>query len=223
MLLVVEDSPMVARAYARTLGRYQRTKTVHGAAEARAALAAARTITGLIVDVLLPDGSGLDLLAHAREAGHTMPALVISGHAGGKEVLDRCFRLKASFLQKPVKPGTLLAFAKEVARIAARGEDGPTREELLAVAEDWRVRYRLTPREHEFLVATLQGESREVFSARRGLAFNTVRKHATRLLAKTRHASLRVLVRAAYAQASRDALAAVICRPLDPSHPPLVT
>lgn len=202
MLLLVEDDARLARACARALGRYQSTKIVGDLASARAALATTQSITGLIIDVFLPDGTGLDLLDEARAAGLGVPALLVSGHAG-LEILEHCFRLDAQFLTKPVPAELLADFAKRTVHIANRATRAASRADLLAVAERWRARCRLTRTEYEILLAILEGESRESIALRRGCTFHTVRKHVGNLLTKVGYPSRLQLVRAIEAEAER--------------------
>src|SRR5207248_11713280 len=77
--LRVEDDPAIARAIGRLLAKSRPTHHVSRVAEAKAALEDATSWTGLVVDIGLPDGSGLDVLSAAREKWPTLPALVLTG------------------------------------------------------------------------------------------------------------------------------------------------
>lgn len=54
----------------------------------------------MIIDVHLPDMSGVDLLAQLRDDGVELPAILVSGRAGSE--LNGPARFKAPFLQKPL-------------------------------------------------------------------------------------------------------------------------
>ena len=98
----------------------------HGHAVQRAAsLAAARaelatgTLELAVVDVALPDGSGLDFCRAVRSAGHDFPILVLSARA---EVTDRIAGHDAGADDYLCKP---FATAELVARVQALSRRGP--------------------------------------------------------------------------------------------------
>src|SRR5205814_8217818 len=90
-------------------------------AEARSALDDRHApLDALLLDLHLPDGSGLDLLRELRGAGATRPLPVIVLTAEGDErVLGEAEQLGAALLTKPFSPSKLTA------RIAAMLDDGP--------------------------------------------------------------------------------------------------
>ncbi|MBL1078378.1 response regulator transcription factor [Nocardia sp. 2] len=55
----------------------------------------------LVVDRGLPDGDGLDLVAGARRAGHTVPALILTGRDGLHDRLDGFEQGADDYLTKP--------------------------------------------------------------------------------------------------------------------------
>ena len=65
--LIVEDEPTLARTLARTFGRHGPVEVVHSMAAARDQLENHAEWTGVILDLILPDGYGLDLLAEIRQ------------------------------------------------------------------------------------------------------------------------------------------------------------
>lgn len=124
-VLLLEDDPAIARTVAYTLGRDGMAVThsllMH---DARQQLQA-RTFDLLVLDVGLPDGSGLDLLQDLRKGavhrpGATAtPVLVLS--ARGEE-LDRVLGLELGaddYLTKPFSPRELAARIKALLRRAA--------------------------------------------------------------------------------------------------------
>ena len=75
---------------------------------------------GLLLDLHLPDGSGLDLLRELRGAARTraLPVMVLTAE-GDERVLAEAERLGAALLTKPFSPKKLTA------RIAAMLGDAP--------------------------------------------------------------------------------------------------
>jgi two-component system OmpR family response regulator len=105
---VVDDEPhigLVLRPFLEQLG--YRVSFARSLADARAVLGAAPP-DGLLLDLHLPDGSGLDFLRDLRAAGSTarLPVLVLTGE-GEERVLREARRLGAALVTKPFSPTKL--------------------------------------------------------------------------------------------------------------------
>jgi len=107
-LLVVDDEPhigLVLRPFLEQLGyRVSLARTLN---EARTALRATPA-DGLLLDLHLPDGSGLDLLRDLRKQGGTarMPVVVLTAE-GEDRILREARRLGAALVSKPFSPTKL--------------------------------------------------------------------------------------------------------------------
>ena len=122
-LLLLEDDPAIARTVAYALERDGLTVThsllMH---DARQQLQRTR-FDLLVLDVGLPDGSGLDLLRDVRNAPPTaaLPVLMLSAHG---EEIDRVLGLELGaddYLTKPFSPRELAARVKALLRRAGHG------------------------------------------------------------------------------------------------------
>ena len=108
-LLVVDDEPhigLVLRPFLEQLGySVSFAKTLD---EARSALKANPATDGLLLDIHLPDGSGLDFLRDLRSEGRTsrLPVLVLTAE-GEDRVLREARRLGAALVTKPFSPTKL--------------------------------------------------------------------------------------------------------------------
>ncbi len=114
-LLLVEDDPAIARTTAYALEREGFTVS-HSLTltDARAQLRSAPPDL-LVLDIGLPDGSGLDLCRELRQSG-TLPILVLS--AQGEEI-DRVLGLELGaddYVTKPFSPRELVARVKGLLR-----------------------------------------------------------------------------------------------------------
>jgi two-component system catabolic regulation response regulator CreB len=127
-LLLLEDDPAIARTVAYALQRDGLAVThsllVH---DARQQLASQR-FDLLVLDVGLPDGSGLDLLRELRNAAATaaLPVLMLSAHG---EEIDRVLGLELGaddYLAKPFSPRELAARVKALLRRAGHGQHAAT-------------------------------------------------------------------------------------------------
>ena len=109
-LLVVDDEPhigLVLRPYLEHLG--YRVSFARSLAEARATLRAATPLLdGMLLDLHLPDGSGLDFLRElrAQEGTARLPILVLTAE-GEERVLREARRLGAALVTKPFSPTKL--------------------------------------------------------------------------------------------------------------------
>ena len=118
-VLLLEDDPAIARTVAYALEREGLT-VVHSLLlrDARDQLRST-PVDLLVLDVGLPDGSGLDLLRELRQALRTTPVLMLS--AQGEEI-DRVVGLELGaddYLPKPFSPRELAARVKALLRRAA--------------------------------------------------------------------------------------------------------
>ena len=126
-LLLLEDDPAIARTVAYALERdglqVTHSLLVH---DARQQMASHR-FDLLVLDVGLPDGSGLDLLRDVRNAARTasLPVLMLSAHG---EEIDRVLGLELGaddYLTKPFSPRELAARVKALLRRAGNGASSP--------------------------------------------------------------------------------------------------
>ena len=101
-LLLVDDDPAFGRVLATALGRRGFTVTLAaGVAEARALLPGL-VVTHAVLDLRLPDGSGLDLIPLLRERHPTARVVVLSGYASIPTAIDAIKLGATYYLAKPV-------------------------------------------------------------------------------------------------------------------------
>ena len=182
--LVVDDEPLSARSIARMLGRLGAVDVVSSRAEACAKLDAVRAWTALVLDLRLEDGTGLEVLAHARNLNIQAPALLLSG-ALEPASINRAFRLDARVLAKPCEPEHLRQWAKE-AMLAS--EEVPCR--ITKAVQELAAKHALTPAQTEILLGTVKGIDRAEIMAARKVTENTHKTQVRAILRKTRTMSL---------------------------------
>ncbi len=115
-VLVVEDTPSTAEFIRRALESDGMQVTIAGSLEDARTYLAARVPDALVLDVELPDGSGLDLLRDPR-FGATAPAVVLSSRQAED---DRVTGLRAGAEDYVVKPFYPRELATRVRRAAER-------------------------------------------------------------------------------------------------------
>jgi two-component system, NarL family, response regulator DevR len=192
-LLLVDDHASFRESLAFLLA-HQTDITVSGQA---GSLAEARRIIPeldvdiALVDLHLPDGSGVDLIRDMRRLNPEALILVITG---ARDELSHAMALEAGasgILNKIVATSTII----EAIRRLAEGEQILTVREtmdLFRLVGNWRLQHRdvifaldsLTPREHEILEALADGLSDKEIALRFSIGAKTVRNHMTSILSK---------------------------------------
>jgi DNA-binding response OmpR family regulator len=174
-VLVVDDEPMVCEVVASYLKRDGHAVEV--AEDGRRALqvAAEQRFDLVVLDLMLPEVNGLEVLARLRELGNT-PVIILS--ARGDEG-DRVLGLELGaddYVVKPFSPRELSARVTSVLRRAGADSAGPTLQfgdlTIDPVSRDVQVRgdpVQLTRREFD-LLAFLAGSPRQVFTRTQLLA-----------------------------------------------------
>ena len=127
--LVLEDDPPIARRLARLVRAHGVPVVAGSVREAISALDEGGPLSGLILDVGLPDGSGLDVLAHDRKTHPTTPALVLTGDTE-RETINAAYSLGAAYLVKPVE-------LKAIERFLARAIETGFVARLNRVVQAW--------------------------------------------------------------------------------------
>ncbi|MET0341714.1 MAG: response regulator transcription factor [Polyangiales bacterium] len=129
-LLIVDDHAELLDLVQRALARDDHlVHTATTLAEARAAIVE-RAPDVLILDLALPDGTGIDLCRTLRRDGATFPILLLTAHG---EVPQRVAGLDAGaddFLAKP------FAMAELRARVRALGRRGPSERSSVLTLDD---------------------------------------------------------------------------------------
>jgi two-component system, cell cycle sensor histidine kinase and response regulator CckA len=114
-LLVIDDEPVVRMLACKSL-----REAGYTCLEAESALGALeqlqsdrQRVDGMVVDIRLPDMSGLNLVRLARVHRPGTPALFISGYAQPEATEPELQRLLLAFLPKPFTPDQLLTAVRE--------------------------------------------------------------------------------------------------------------
>jgi RNA polymerase sigma factor (sigma-70 family) len=144
----------------------------------------------LVLDVQLPDGSGLDLPSELSQAGLEIPTIFITGH-GTIPMGVRAMKAGAvEFLTKPFSEEELLgaidqAMDRDRAARAARAELEALRDQFA----------KLTRRERDVFTLVVAGRMNKEIAAQLGTAEQTVKQHRGRVMEKLDVRSVAELVR----------------------------
>ena len=148
--------------------------------------------TCLVLDVRLPDQSGLDLQRELAAAHRELPIIFITGHGDIPMTVQAMKGGAIEFLTKPFRDQDLLdAIQIGLARDRAR------RQSEAALAE-LKARFcSLSPREREIMIEVARGRLSKQIAGDIGIAEATVKVHRSRLMHKMKARSLPALSRMA--------------------------
>jgi len=126
-ILVLDDEPNIGSSLRLILEREGYTVAIaRSIADARSAAANA---DALVLDVRLPDGSGIDFLRQLRERDCTAPAIMISGHGTIAEAVEATRAGAFDFLEKPLgRDRVLLSLKNALEQVNLRRENERLRE-----------------------------------------------------------------------------------------------
>jgi DNA-binding response OmpR family regulator len=172
---MLEDDGLQARAVQRTLKGLAKVTAVASCAAADEAISEGPW-SGLFVDVLLPDGSGLEWLTSARRNGCEAPALVLTNLVD-RTLINAAFDLRATYVCKPLEAKGLRDF---VGSLTLR--DATSSQFGLLTAAALR---GLTGSEQEIVAAAVAGVSPQEFITGQGISMNTYKTQVRSALRKT--------------------------------------
>ncbi len=146
----------------------------------------------LVLDVMLPDVSGLDLPAELARQGSDIPTVFMTGH-GTIPMSVRAMKAGAvEFLTKPFSGDDLLS---AIHQALERDRDG--RRARAAKAAVTAQLEKLTPRERDVLELVVAGRLNKEIAAQLGIVEQTVKQHRGRIMRKLGARSVTDLVRIA--------------------------
>ncbi|HEY9344850.1 MAG TPA: response regulator, partial [Inquilinus sp.] len=154
----------------------------------------------LLVDAYLPGMNGLELLQWLRDAGHRLPAIMITGNSDVHMAVQAMKAGASDFIEKPVGRGELLA---GVERALEQSRDA---NKLVA----WREAAAnhvagLSARQRQIMELVLAGQPSKNIAADLGISQRTVENHRAAIMKKTGSRSLPALARLALAAARTGA------------------
>ena len=121
--LVVEDEPFVARALARLVRPFGEAVVARTVRAAKGHVSSGVPWRAFLLDLGLPDGSGLDVLRAVRSVFPRTPALVLTGHLEA-ELVNAVHDLGAQYTVKPLDDGRVQRFLEEVGATRSRPSPG---------------------------------------------------------------------------------------------------
>lgn len=194
VVFVVDDDPMLRDIFRETLAAAGHPVEDYESCEAFLASYRPGRVECLLIDAYLPGMNGLALLEHLREAGHKLPAVMITGNSDVGMAVQAMKAGATDFIEKPVGATDLLAI---VARALDQSRDATKqfawREHAAAHIAD------LTPRQREIMDLVLAGHPSKNIAADLHISQRTVENHRAAIMKRTGAKSLPALARLALA------------------------
>jgi len=143
----------------------------------------------LLLDVRMPQMSGLELQQELNRRGWPLPVIFITGHGDVPMAVEAMREGAIDFLQKPFNDDELIRRVQKALRhdaeLRARTEDRQALQQRLA---------SLTPREREVAERIVDGQANKVIALDLGLSERTVELHRARVMQKMEVRGLAQLV-----------------------------
>jgi two-component system response regulator FixJ len=144
----------------------------------------------LVLDVRMPEMSGLEVQQHLNRKGSMLPVILITGHGDIPMAVQAMKDGAFDFLQKPFRDQDLIDRIN-----GALKQDAENRATLEKHAELRRRLESLTPREREVMAFVVDGKANKVIAIDLGLSERTIEIHRANVMEKMGARSVAHLVK----------------------------
>ena len=181
-IFVVDDDPGARDALAGLLTPAGFRVTLFADAASVLNEARARTPACIVLDLYMPGGSGLDILARLDAKRYAAPVIVVSGRSDVPDVVEAIKRGAFDYIEKHRARETLVPRVREAITVVADRSIGHRAWErpLPAFAGG----ASLTPREREVLAQIVECASNKEAAAKLGISRRTVEIHRAHIMQK---------------------------------------
>lgn len=146
----------------------------------------------VLLDIRLPDISGLDLIERFRQQGIHLPVIVVSAHGDVPTVVEAMKAGAVDFLERPCREHQLWKSVHEAIR-----RDAESRKRLARQRAVRSRLARLTEGEQDVLRRLVAGETNRQIADELGLSVRTIEVRRSKVMRKMKANSLAHLVRLA--------------------------
>ena len=144
----------------------------------------------LVLDIRMPEMSGLEVQQHLNRMGSMLPVIFITGHGDVPMAVQAMKEGAFEFLQKPFRDQDLLDRINHALKLDAENRStAARRSEVMARVES------LTPRERQVMNLIVDGAANKVIAIDLGLSERTVEIHRAKVMEKMTARSVAHLVR----------------------------
>ena len=154
----------------------------------------------LIVDSQMPEMSGIDLLERLDIEGHSLPAIMVTGHADVRLAVRAMKVGVVAFLEKPAQFDELMGHVEQALERARSSAARVLWHETAAKRIE-----KLTPREREVMTLVIEGNANKQMAYVLSINQRTVETHRATIMKKLGARTLSDLIHIAIAAAPRHA------------------
>ncbi len=144
----------------------------------------------LVLDIRMPEMSGLELQQQLNHMGSMLPVIFLTGHGDVPMAVQAMKEGAFEFVQKPFREQHLLDRINHGLQLDAENRKNQARRSEIAKRLDM-----LTPREREVMSLVVEGEANKVIAIDLGLSERTVEIHRAKVMEKMEARSVAHLVR----------------------------
>jgi two-component system response regulator FixJ len=144
----------------------------------------------LVLDVRMPEMSGLEVQQQLNRSGSMLPVILVTGHGDIPMAVQAMKDGAFDFLQKPFRDQDLIDRIN-----AALKQDAQNRESVDRLADLRQRAESLTPREREVMGHVVDGKANKVIAIDLGLSERTVEIHRANVMEKMGARSVAHLVK----------------------------
>ena len=144
----------------------------------------------LILDIRMPEMSGLEVQQQLNRAGAMLPVIFITGHGDVPMAVQAMKEGAFQFIQKPFRDQELLDHINHALQF-----DRDNRKDLAARTEVQRRVETLAPREKQVMDLVVEGQANKVMAIDLGLSERTVEIHRAKVMEKMSARSVAHLVK----------------------------
>ncbi len=187
---VVDDDEGMRRALGTLLGTVGYQTAVFARATDFLAQYDPNRPSCLVLDIRMPEMSGLELQQQLNRAGAMIPVIFITGHGDVPMAVQAMKEGAFEFIQKPFREQDLLDRINHALQHDAENRAGVARR-----AEVQKRLESLTPRERQVMELVVRGDANKVIAIDLGLSERTVEIHRAKVMEKMGARSVAHLVR----------------------------
>jgi two-component system response regulator FixJ len=187
---VVDDNEGMRRALDTLLSTVGYKTAVFGRAKEFLASVKGDSPGCLLLDIRMPEMSGLEVQQHLNHMGSKLPIIFITGHADVSMAVQAMKEGAFEFIEKPFRDHDLLDRVNH-----ALERDAQHRSMVARRADILNRIESLTPREKQVMKLVVEGVANKVIAVDLGLSERTVEIHRAKVMEKMGARSIAHLVR----------------------------